>query len=118
MLKLSKKTCKTELCMKSPCFNFEGEKIGLYCTTHKLQNMIDITHRKLCNEPGCKTRPSYNTEGEKEAKYCVKHKQPDMIDVLLISCKEYGCKISSRFNYEGEKEEFIVMLIRKQIWLM
>mgnify|MGYP006890085252 CR=1 FL=1 len=26
--------------------NYENEKKGIYCTTHKLDDMIDLTHKK------------------------------------------------------------------------
>jgi len=38
-------TCLIEDCSIQPCFNFKGEKKGLYCTRHKKENMINVKNR-------------------------------------------------------------------------
>lgn len=34
--------CIFENCKTIPIFNFEGVKNGLYCSVHKLENMVDV----------------------------------------------------------------------------
>ena len=60
-------------CKKQPNYNLEGETKGLYCFSHKKEEMIDVKNKK-CNEEGCKTRPSYNLEGDTKGLYCYIHK--------------------------------------------
>ena len=52
---------------------------------HKLENMIDIRHKKCIHE-GCKIRSSFNFENEKIPKYCFEHKKPNMIDIISRTC--------------------------------
>jgi hypothetical protein len=100
MIKISKKTCKHDGCTITPCFNYEG-LYGLYCNTHKLDTMIDVSHRIICKYNGCKTRPSYNIEGEKTGLYCVTHKTSEMIDVTSKICIAPNCAtrhITDKYN--------------------
>jgi len=95
--------CKEHGCKKQPVFNVEGEKQGLYCSTHKKDNMIDIKN-KTCIHEGCKIRPTFNVEGEKQALYCSTHKLEKMINVKSKTCIHEGCKKQPAFNVEGEKQ--------------
>jgi hypothetical protein len=56
------KNKKLRVCIHEDCdirvlFNYEGEKKGIYCSTHKKNGMQDIKHKK-CREESCKTRPN------------------------------------------------------------
>ena len=55
--------CREGNCKKIPVYNFEGETKSLYCSTHKMDGMINVATNS-CIHFGCKTRPSYNKEGE------------------------------------------------------
>jgi len=68
-----------------PTFNVEGETRGLYCSVHKLENMIDVKN-KTCNHKGCKIRPNFNVEGETRGLYCSVHKLEGMINVKDKKC--------------------------------
>ena len=52
------KNCSEEGCKTIPNYNYEGEKTALYCSKHKLDNMIDIKNKK-CQEKGCKIQSYY-----------------------------------------------------------
>jgi hypothetical protein len=58
--------CIEEGCRIRAIYNNEGETRGMYCFTHKKDNMVDIIN-KLCIHPGCKKRPTYNIKGEKKS---------------------------------------------------
>ena len=62
--KQKNKTCQHEDCTTRPSFNKPGEKTGIFCSKHKKEGMVDITH-KTCQHEGCTTRPTFNKPGEK-----------------------------------------------------
>ena len=92
--------CKENNCKKQPIYNVEGETKGVYCSTHKLDGMVDIKNKK-CNYNGCKTMPIYNFEGEKHRLYCVAHKLEGMINVKHKTCKNEWCYTRIQEKYDG-----------------
>ena len=46
------KKCHNENCMKQPVFNLPTETNGMYCREHKLENMIDVKHKR-CSYDNC-----------------------------------------------------------------
>lgn len=101
MIIISKK-CLFENCKKSPCFNYEDEKQGLYCGTHKLDNMVNIISPK-CLYPNCKTLPSFNFIDGVGSKYCKKHKLDGMIN-MSKKCIIQNCYKQPSYNYENESK--------------
>ena len=95
------RTCIEGGCKIQPHFNKEGETKGLYCATHKKEEMVDVKN-KTCIEVDCKIRPLFNKEGETKGLYCATHKKEDMVNVINKTCIEEGCKIQPHFNKEGE----------------
>ncbi len=75
--------------------------IGLYCSQHKLDDMIDVISRR-CLHPNCYIQPSFNYEGETKSLYCFQHKIDNMIDVKNIRCLNLNCYTRPSFNYIGE----------------
>ena len=65
MINIKKKTCAEKNCETIPCFNFKGEKDGLYCTKHKKDKMIDVKH-KICMEKKCERRAFFNIISNKK----------------------------------------------------
>ena len=100
-LKKNGKTCIHPNCKKQPNYNIEGETKALYCSTHKLNGMVDIKH-KTCIHPNCKTIPNYNIEGETKALYCSTHKLDGMVNVVSKTCIHPNCKTIPVYNIEGE----------------
>ena len=49
-------TCFQDGCKTRPCFNNKGEKIGLYCSKHKLNKMKDVKN-KGCQFKNCNKHP-------------------------------------------------------------
>ena len=89
------------MCKKRPAFNVSGETTSLYCSTHKLQGMVDVKHIH-CFYEGCKKIPVFNIEGETKGLYCSAHKLQGMIDIMNKPCKSDGCKTRPNYNTEGE----------------
>jgi len=56
--------CIKDRCYKYSSFNFENEKIGIYCNNHKKENMINMSKKK-CIEDNCSKKPNFNFENEK-----------------------------------------------------
>ncbi len=89
--------CVNDGCKKQAYFNLENETKGLYCSTHKLDGMIDVRNKK-CRD--CKKQAYFNFEGETTGLYCSTHKKDDMIDVKNKKC--LLCKKQPIYNVEGE----------------
>ena len=94
--------CLEEKCNTRPNFNFQTEKVGIYCSEHKKENMIDVKNKR-CLEEKCNTRPNFNLQNEKVGLYCKKHKKENMIDVVSKSCLEEKCNTIPYFNFQNEK---------------
>jgi hypothetical protein len=75
----------------------------LYCTNHKLINMINI-RSKNCIIIDCNIRASFNLNTEKIGIYCKLHKLDNMIDVRSIKCFFKSCKIQPTYNFYNEKK--------------
>ena len=101
--------CKENGCKIRPCFNNKGEKLALFCATHKTEGMVDVKN-KTCTE--CKKRASFNKEGEKNALYCGAHKKEGMVDVKNNTCLE--CKKLPSFNKEGESTRLYCLEHKKE----
>lgn len=65
MINVLSPICIFEGCTSGPNFNYENEKL-LYCTTHKDENMIDVSHKK-CKYEHCNTIRNKNYRG-----YCLR----------------------------------------------
>ena len=95
--------CRHDSCEKWAHFNYNGEKIRLYCGDHKLSGMINVKS-KQCQYYLCEKYPCYNYEGETSGTYCNNHKSPGMIDVTNKRCEHPGCATHSSYNYDGLKK--------------
>lgn len=95
--------CRVPECkVKQAIFNLPGETIGICCSIHKEESMIDIKHKK-CIYDNCNIRPIYNLPNEKIAIYCANHKLKNMINIIDKKCKSEGCKIIPNYNFANEK---------------
>ena len=95
--------CKFPDCKITPSFNYKNEKKPLYCTEHKLDNMINLKN-KTCIHKGCNIQPSFNYKNEKKPLYCTEHKLDNMINLKNKTCIHKGCNIQPSFNYKNEKK--------------
>lgn len=98
--KVSNKYCNTKDCKIIPVYNYKDEKDGLYCSLHKLENMINIKKRK-CIIENCYNIPYYNYRGYKQTLYCSSHKLENMIDIKTKRCKTPLCETQVSDKYEG-----------------
>jgi hypothetical protein len=94
--------CIYEGCSTRSCYNFAGEKRGIYCNKHRLVGMIDVKS-KTCIYDGCSTQSYYNFAGEKRGIYCNKHRLVSMINVKRKTCIYDGCGTRPSYNFAGEK---------------
>ena len=85
------------MCNNMQLFNITDKEKGLYCAAHKLDGMVDVTH-KTCTFEGCRTRANFNVEGNKKRLYCAAHKLDGMVDVTHKTCKSEWC-----FTHIGKK---------------
>lgn len=95
--------CRASNCDKRPCFGYEGTNT-LYCSQHKLSNMIDLRH-VLCEYPDCTTRPSYGLERGKP-RFCTNHKSDNMINLISKKCENPDCITSASYGLEGKSHRF------------
>jgi len=93
--------CNYPNCKTISNYNFQGEKYGLYCKMHKIDNMIDVKNKK-CFHIGCKKLASFNYEHLKTRLYCSKHKLEGMISMSSLKCNQLGCNLKPSFNFSGE----------------
>ena len=76
-----------------------GSHSGIFCSAHKLENMVDVRNRH-CAHPECSKCPSFNYAGKTPGLYCGLHKLEGMVDVkhkrdrslLSISGEMHSCK--------------------------
>lgn len=100
---------KTRQCERSGCemeasFGFEGERKRTFCSTHRVEGMINVKH-KQCMMEGCTRQPSYGVEGGKSL-YCSSHKTDNMINLVRRRCKAKGCSRLPTFAAPGQKASF------------
>jgi hypothetical protein len=100
--KLVSRLCQNEGCKVQPVYNYEGELTARFCSTHKLENMIDVKSKK-CFYENCNTYPTFNFNSEEKPLYCLLHKLDGMVNVKDKKCNREGCKVSPTYNFENEK---------------
>jgi len=103
MVNIISKTCIHENCKIRPTFNYENEKIRLYCFKHKLDNMVNIINKKCIHE-NCKIRPTFNYKNETKALYCFKHKLDNMVNITHKKCFYDNCNRQPIYNYENKNK--------------
>lgn len=89
--------CQHKKCNNRSNFNYSDQLNGLFCSTHKLDGMIDIK-RKICLFDTCSTRANFNYIGEKHGKYCNKHKLDDMVNISIKKCEIDNCINKAIYN--------------------
>ena len=104
-MQITKPAKKGRICVEDKCsiravYNIMGERKGVYCSTHKKPDMINVIHKK-CIEYGCLTRAQFNFKDKKDGLYCYQHKKADMLDITSKKCIEDGCLTHACFNFEG-----------------
>ena len=100
--------CVFDTCTKTPIYNLQGEKNGLFCDTHMIIGMVDVKNTK-CFE--CYRRATHNYIGMK-GMYCYTHAKEDMVFVHKKKCQGQGkgtgtsCKRKAEhFFFNGPQKE-------------
>ncbi len=87
--------------IKRALFNYKDKKITLYCSSCKLENMIDIKSKKCIN---CNIKcPAFNYKNESKPLYCGDCKLQNMIDIKNKKCIKCNNK-QPVFNYKDESK--------------
>jgi len=93
--------CKFNNCIKSPNYNYKGEKKRLYCNSHKLEGMIDVKN-KPCENIDCIKLPVFNYPNTQKARFCNSHKLTGMVNIKDKTCEFDNCTTIPIFNYAHE----------------
>jgi hypothetical protein len=99
--------CKHEGCKITPSYNYRTEKRALYCATHKLEDMINVSS-KLCINEWCDTVVSSKFNGY--CFYCFIKTFPD--DQIV---RNYKTKEKSVMNYIKTKYPEFTLVFDKPI---
>ena len=91
-----------EGCEKQPVYNKPEEKVGIYCSEHKKEGMVDVKNKR-CIESGCEKQPAYNKPEERVGIYCTEHKKEGMVNVVSKRCMEVGCEKQPAYNKPEER---------------
>ena len=89
-----------ENCYRKACYNHIGQNTALYCSSHKMENMINVTTGK-CSHHDCHKYPSFNYEHEKRGMFCYTHKKAGMVNVIEKICKTPMCNTQVTDKYKG-----------------
>jgi hypothetical protein len=96
--------CSYEGCSDTARFNNKGCKVGKFCSTHRLENMINITKR-VCQFNDCILGAIFDVKGGKGT-FCALHKTADMTDIYHPYCEEEGCTTRPSYGLKGGKAQF------------
>lgn len=101
MINVKSKRCEYEGCTSiDPSYGY-ANTMGTRCSTHKLENMVDVRH-KMCEECGT-TRAGYGFLNEKPLR-CKKHILEGMVDITHKMCNAVGCMDRPSFGVAGTRK--------------
>jgi hypothetical protein len=97
MCNVGDKRCQHYRCTSKAQYAPKGAKIAAYCNSHKLENMVNISH-KICEVNGCYLRAYYGELGDSPSR-CSDHRGVDMLIHPSKPCVIHGCsKIATHHN--------------------
>jgi hypothetical protein len=88
--------CTYDKCKNIARYNYKHIKLPIYCSTHKLLQMTNVTKR-LCEFETCILSAIFDVKNGK-GKYCKSHKTADMIDVTHPVCLFEDCTLRPSFG--------------------
>ena len=99
--------CSRQSCIFGDCkitsnYNYPTETTARYCTTHKLDGMVNIRIR-VCKHAGCGKCASF---GVKTPEFCKTHADSGMTNLVAIFCAHDGCDIQASYNIVGQRPLF------------
>jgi hypothetical protein len=86
-------------CNLQPCFNFQGEKLPMYCQTHAKLKMVNVK-QPTCNETKCPYQAMYGFAGQKPLK-CRIHINNGMVKYPRRVCSHRGCPDNAVYGFIG-----------------
>lgn len=101
MINVKTKRCEYDGCDLQPYFNIKGKQ-GRFCSSHKLDSMIDVYHKR-CEYVNCDSlNPTFDIKGGK-GRFYSSHKLANMIDVKHKTCEYNDCIKRANFDFKGNK---------------
>jgi hypothetical protein len=97
--------CLHENCLTRPTFNYPTETKGIYCSQHKLENMICVTVKRCLHE-NCLVQPTFNYSTETKGIYCSQHKLENMISVHIKKCQHSKCKQTAVYGFPNKRPQY------------
>jgi len=98
--------CRHTGCTMIPTFNFEGERYGKYCVSHKDPNMVKVVKSLLyqCAYEKCASRKApFYFPHDSQSRFCAIHKQSGMVHGNQRLCQHTFCKKFPTFDFKGNK---------------
>jgi hypothetical protein len=108
MVDVLHKRCEEQGCeSQSRTFNIEGSKKGLYCGTHKKENMVDVIHKRCIGQNGSCTTGASNKQYEGYCLFCFMNTFPNKPVARNYKTKEYAVvsHIQSHFPFFDWKHD-------------
>ena len=92
----SKKINKCIECGIHAIYNYQDEKVGIYCNKHSLPDMVNVISTKciVCKE----TQSSFNYQRKLKATHCSKCALPNMINIKSIILSDHPKKSMAVFE--------------------
>lgn len=89
-------------CDRKANYGFKKDKIKLYCSTHKKNNMYNMDNR-VCEYEDCIKQATYGYINTKQTR-CKDHHLNNMMDVKNKKCEHPGCNTRAGFNDKDKKK--------------
>jgi hypothetical protein len=106
MIYVLKARCKFPGCTRIPHFNVPGSTVGLYCGEHRVEEMVNLNHRRCHGGPlgqVCMTRPKFNYPNQAgRGVCCAAHKEDGMVDVISDRCADPLCQKRAAYGWNGQ----------------
>jgi len=93
------KQCIEPHCSQEPLYNYIHVKYPIYCSMHKLDNMINVMMMNMCQYSECIVIANYNFKDQNKAMYCFAHKLDNMVNVRTNICQYFECVVAASFNF-------------------
>lgn len=111
-IKPNKIYCRDKECYKTCFYNFKENTLPIFCSSHKMDNMISFIKKKLCITESCDGTATYGKRDDtKEVFYCIdcfnKMNDKDLyINKTVKRClgnDKEKCELTPKYNYPDQK---------------
>lgn len=108
MINVKKRKCSYHTCLKSALYKNPLDKKESWCSEHKKDNSIRVSHSKKCEIENCSTIPSFNYPNKTTPIRCLKHKEEGMVNIKLnnMKCNFTGCTKNAIYKSESSNKKW------------